>query len=133
RRWQRWEELVAGSVSDFVALALEAAERNAVERELVRHKQELEATVASRTAELTKANADLQREIAERLRVEARLLHSEANLRHLFEVSPVTLVLTRISDQRVVLANRRSIELFEVSEEEVVGQLAPNFYVDPSD
>jgi diguanylate cyclase (GGDEF)-like protein/PAS domain S-box-containing protein len=133
RRWQRWEELVAGSVADFVALALEAAERNAVERELVRHRNELEATVTARTAELTKANADLQREIAERLRVEARLLHSEANLRHLFEVSPVTLVLTRISDQRVVLANRRSIELFEVSEDEVVGQLAPNFYVDPSD
>ena len=133
RRWQRWEELVAGSVADFVALALEAAERNAVEQQLVRHRQELEAIVASRTAELTKANTDLQREIAERLRVEARLIDSEANLRHLFEVSPVTLVLTRISDQRVVLANRRSIELFEVSEDEVVGQLAPNFYVDPDD
>jgi diguanylate cyclase (GGDEF)-like protein/PAS domain S-box-containing protein len=133
RRWQRWEELVAGSLADFVALAFEAAERTAVEDELRRHRQELEATVAARTAELTKTNADLEREIAERLRVEARLLHSEANLRHLFEVSPVTLVLTRIGDQKVVLANKRSMELFEVREDEVVGQNAPDFYVDPGD
>jgi diguanylate cyclase (GGDEF)-like protein/PAS domain S-box-containing protein len=132
RRWQRWEELVAGSVADFVALAFEAAERTAVERQLVRHKEELEAVVATRTAELTKTNANLEREIAERLRVEARLLHSEANLRHLFEASPVTLVLTRMSDHRVVLANRRSMELYEVREEDVVGQLAPDFYADPA-
>jgi diguanylate cyclase (GGDEF)-like protein/PAS domain S-box-containing protein len=133
RRWQRWEELVAGSVADFVALAIEAAERTAVEEQLVRHKQELEGIVAARTAELTKTNADLEREIAERLRVEARLLHSEANLRHLFEISPVTLVLSRISDQRVMLANRRSLELFELREDEVVGQRTPDYYVDPTD
>jgi diguanylate cyclase (GGDEF)-like protein/PAS domain S-box-containing protein len=80
-----------------------------------------------------RTNADLEREIAERARVEARLLHSEANLRSLFEVSPVVLVLTRISDQRVIRANRRSMDLFEVREEDVVGQLAPDFYVDPRD
>jgi diguanylate cyclase (GGDEF)-like protein/PAS domain S-box-containing protein len=93
----------------------------------------LEELVAARTTALTRANGDLQREIAERSRVEARLLHSEANLRTLFEVSPVVLVLTRISDQRVILANERACELFEVREEDVVGQRAPDFYVYPND
>src|SRR6185503_1240880 len=42
RAWQPWEELVAGSIADFVALALEAAERNLAQ-------QQLEGQVRERT------------------------------------------------------------------------------------
>jgi GAF domain-containing protein len=87
RAWQPWEELVAGSIADFVALSLEAAERNLAQ-------QQLALQVKERTAELTRVNESLLREMAERERAEARVRHSEDNLRKLFEVSPVSLILT---------------------------------------
>jgi diguanylate cyclase (GGDEF)-like protein/PAS domain S-box-containing protein len=126
RLWQPWEELVAGSIADFVALALEAAERNLA-------KQELERQVKDRTAELTRANEKLVREAAERERAEARVRHSEDNLRKLFEVSPVSLVLTSAAEKRVILANRRTSELFEINPDEMVGQRPTDFYVHPDD
>src|SRR5258708_514343 len=70
RDWQHWEELVAGSIADFVALALESAERNAAQQKLQEHQEHLASLVAARTAELTLANESLQREIAERKRTE---------------------------------------------------------------
>jgi GAF domain-containing protein len=63
RRWRGWEELVAGSIADFVALALESARRSTDE-------QRLTALVAARTAELV-------REIAARVRFEGLLRASE--------------------------------------------------------
>lgn len=126
RTWQPWEELVAGSIADFVALALEAAERNIA-------KQQLEAQVKERTAALTRANENLLREVTERERAEARVRHSEDNLRRLFEVSPVSLVLTSAAKKQVILANRRTSELFEINPEEMVGQRPTDYYVDPQD
>ena len=41
RRWLHWEELVAGSIADFVALALEAADRNAAHQKLQHHQDVL--------------------------------------------------------------------------------------------
>jgi len=123
RVWQPWEELVAGSMADFVALALEAAERNLA-------KQRLEAEVRERTLELTRANEKLVREAEERERAEARVRHSEDNLHKLFEVSPVSLVLTSAEKKRVILANRRTSELFEIDPEKMVGLRPTEFYVD---
>ena len=121
------------SIADFVALALEAAERNVVDAALQQQQQKLELLVAERTEDLTRANHKLQVESAERLAIAARLRASEENLRTVFEVSPVALVVTRMSDQRVLLANRRTAELFEVPEDQVTGQKAPDFYVNPED
>src|ERR1700742_3115771 len=53
RRWHAWEELVAGSIADFVALSLEGAERNVAEKELELYHQKLASLVETRTAELT--------------------------------------------------------------------------------
>jgi diguanylate cyclase (GGDEF)-like protein/PAS domain S-box-containing protein len=126
RVWQPWEELVAGSIADFVALALEAAERNLA-------KQQLEAEVRDRTAELTRANEKLLREAADRERAEARASYSEDNLRKLFEVSPVSLVLTSATKKRVLLANRRTSQLFEIDPQQMVGQRPTDFYVNPEE
>jgi diguanylate cyclase (GGDEF)-like protein/PAS domain S-box-containing protein len=126
RAWQPWEELIAGSIADFVALALEAAERNLAQ-------QQLEGEVRQRTAELTRANEKLRREAAERERAEARARHSEDNLRKLFEVSPVSLVLTSAEKRRVIFANRRTSELFEIRPADMVGQSPTDFYVHPED
>ena len=126
RAWQPWEELVAGSIADFVALALEAAERNLAQ-------QQLEAQVKERTIELTRANEKLVREAAERARAEARVRYSEDNLRKLFEVSPVSLVLTSATQKRVILANRRTSELFEIAPDAMVGQRPTDYYVHAED
>ena len=133
RTWLHWEELVAGSIADFVALALEAADRNAAHQKLQHHQQHLDSLVAARTAELTLANENLQREIADRKRAEALLRHSEKNLKTLFDISPIAVVLSRTTDQRVILANKQTSELFEIEEGQVVGQLTPDYYADPND
>ena len=125
--------LVAASIAGFVALALEAAERNVVDAALQQHQQKLELLVAERAEDLTRADHKLQDESAEHLAIAARLRSSEENLRTVFEVSPVALVVTRMSDQRVLLANRRTAELFEVPEDQVTAQKAPDFYVNPED
>jgi diguanylate cyclase (GGDEF)-like protein/PAS domain S-box-containing protein len=52
------------------------------------------------------------------------------NLRTLFAAAPVALILSRISDQTVVLANQRAADLFEVPLEQVVGEKTPDYYVD---
>jgi diguanylate cyclase (GGDEF)-like protein/PAS domain S-box-containing protein len=126
RNWQPWEELVAGSIADFVALALEAGERNLA-------KQQLEVQVKERTTALTLANENLVREVAERERAEARVRRSEDNLRKLFEVAPVSLVLTSAVEKRVILANWRTSELFEIPLEEMVGQRPTDYYVNPEE
>jgi diguanylate cyclase (GGDEF)-like protein/PAS domain S-box-containing protein len=126
RIWQPWEELVAGSIADFVALALEAADHGLAQ-------QQLEAQVKERTAALTRANEKLLREAAERERAEARALHSEDNLRKLFEVSPVSLVLTSAQTKRVLLANKRTSELFEIDPDKMVGQRPTDYYVNPEE
>ncbi len=53
-----------------INLQQEILERRRVEAELHRHRQQLEALVAARTADLQAANEQLQREIAERTRAE---------------------------------------------------------------
>jgi diguanylate cyclase (GGDEF)-like protein/PAS domain S-box-containing protein len=109
RRWTFAEELLAGTFADFVALVLETASWRQADRELRQERDALESKVAERTRDLRE---------------------SEANLRALLELSPVSMVLTRISDHKVVFANRRAAEMFQVPVDAVVGRSAPEFWVD---
>lgn len=69
---------------------------------------------------------------AQKLAEEA-IRRSEEGIRTLFAAAPVALVLSRIADNKVVLANRRAADLFEVPLEEAVGQEPPNFWVNPQE
>jgi diguanylate cyclase (GGDEF)-like protein/PAS domain S-box-containing protein len=64
---------------------------------------------------------------------EFALQRNEQNVRALFAAAPVPLVLSRVSDQTVLVANQRAADLFEVPLDQVVGQRAPDYYVNPSD
>ena len=108
RRWQLHEELLAGSFADFVALALETSAWHEVEDALRIERDALEGKVAERTRELQE---------------------SEANLRALVDFSPVAMVLTRIADSKVLLANRRAAAMFEVPLNEIQGRDAPQHWV----
>jgi diguanylate cyclase (GGDEF)-like protein/PAS domain S-box-containing protein len=107
RRWQFEEELIAGTMADFVARVIEASDRLRTERTLVEYRDHVD--------ELT--------------RVEQALRRSGENLRIVLGAAPVALVLTRLHDQNVVLANERCAALFNVPLEEVVGQRTSDYYV----
>jgi diguanylate cyclase (GGDEF)-like protein/PAS domain S-box-containing protein len=107
RRWQFEEELIAATMADFVARVIEASERLRTERTLVEYRDHVD--------ELT--------------RVEQALRRSGENLRIVLGAAPVALVLTRLHDQNVVLANERCAALFDVPLEEVVGQRTSDYYV----
>jgi diguanylate cyclase (GGDEF)-like protein/PAS domain S-box-containing protein len=109
RRWQLHEELLAGSFADFVALVLETAAWHEAEEALRLERDALESKVADRTRDLKE---------------------SEANLRALVDFSPVAMVLTRIADSRVLLANRRAAEMFDVPLHAITGRAAPQHWVD---
>jgi diguanylate cyclase (GGDEF)-like protein/PAS domain S-box-containing protein len=111
RRWQFEEELLAGTMADFVARVIEASDRLRAERALGQYREHVD--------ELT--------------RVEQALRRSSENLRIVLGAAPVALVLTRLRDQHVVLANERCAALFEVPLDEVVGQRTRDFYVTPEE
>jgi diguanylate cyclase (GGDEF)-like protein/PAS domain S-box-containing protein len=111
RRWQFEEELIAGTMADFVARVIEASDRLSAERTLGQYREHVD--------ELT--------------RVEQSLRRSGENLRIVLGAAPVALVLTRLNDRHVVLANERSAALFEVPLEETVGQLTTDYYVNPAE
>jgi diguanylate cyclase (GGDEF)-like protein/PAS domain S-box-containing protein len=110
RRWKLHEELLASSFADFVAVVLETAAWNEAQVALRVERDALESKVATRTR-------DLQ--------------DSEANLRDLIDFSPVTMVLTRISDSTVLLANRRAVAMFEVPLDEIQGRHTLQHWVNP--
>jgi diguanylate cyclase (GGDEF)-like protein/PAS domain S-box-containing protein len=108
RRWKLHEELLASTFADFVALVLETAAWHEAENALRVERDALESKVAERMR-------DLQ--------------DSEANLRALVDFSPVAMVLTRVADSKVVLANRRAAAMFDVQLDEIQGRHAPQHWV----
>jgi diguanylate cyclase (GGDEF)-like protein/PAS domain S-box-containing protein len=111
RRWQFEEELIAGTLADFVARVIEAGDRVRAERTLGQYREHVD--------ELT--------------RVEHALRRSGENLRIVLGAAPVALVLTRLRDQHVVLANERCATLFDVPLAEVIGQRTRDYYVHPEE
>ena len=105
RAWQPWEELVAGTASDFVALVLMAREQARLEVQLKQQRARVDEILELRTSQVVRENADLQREVdALQLAAEA-IRKSEDDLRRLFAASPVAMLLVRQVDERVLLAN----------------------------
>ncbi len=112
RSWRSWEELAAGTLADVVGMAMSAAQHADQARELAGLRGNLEKLVEQRTRELEE---------------------SRENVRTLFETSPVALVLTRLADQTVLLANQRAGQLFEIDVAKARGQAAMGFWVRPED
>jgi diguanylate cyclase (GGDEF)-like protein/PAS domain S-box-containing protein len=108
RRWRLHEELLASSFADFVALVLETAAWHEAEDALRTERDALESKVGERTRDLQE---------------------SEANLRALVDFSPVAMVLTRLADGTVMMANRRASAMFDVPLTEIQGRNAPQHWV----
>jgi PAS domain S-box-containing protein len=82
---------------------------------------------------LAVSNVELQAEIDERQRAEIALRSSEERILQILQGSPVAIVVSRVWDQRIELANRKYLELFGYSPEEVpdIGHWWPLAYPDP--
>src|SRR5690606_19326751 len=58
---------------------------------------------------------------------------AEQRQRRLLELAPFPLVVTRMADGRILYANARTAEAIRLTQEELQGTLAPNYYANPSD
>lgn len=133
RHWQFWEELVAGTLADFVALVLTAREQLRVEAQLKELRTRVDEMLESRTNQVVRENADLQREVdALQLAADA-IRKSEDDLRRLFAASPVPLLLIRRSDERVLLANEVSALALRARVEDLHEQPVGDLFVQRSD
>jgi len=147
----REEELrVLGLLADQAAIALEnawlyeAAQREIAERaraetqrdatleELRKHRDHLEELARERTAALSKANAHLQKEIAERKQVEAELRASQEYARNLID-SSLDAIIAVDNERRVVEFNRAAQDTFGYRPQEILGQHADVLYADPGE
>jgi diguanylate cyclase (GGDEF)-like protein/PAS domain S-box-containing protein len=112
RKWHFWEELLASTLADFVAMVLGASEHLAQMTELAAYRTHLEDLVQERTKQLE---------------------HAEQRLRHIFETAPVALVLTRASDSAVLDANQRAAAMFERGLDDLGGSTTVDFWVDAAE
>ncbi len=58
--------------------------------------------------------------------------HSE-QFRVLLEASPIPLIISRVSDGKILYANKHLGDLVGMTPEELIGRETPDFYVDPAD
>ncbi|MHC4399157.1 MAG: ABC transporter substrate-binding protein [Planctomycetota bacterium] len=121
----REEQALFEEVTGDVAFALhgirEEEDRKRAELALREAHGELERRVDERTAELERANANLQREVAERKQAEQTLRESEAVYLSLVESLPLN-VLRKDLEGRVVFGNQRYCETLGHPLHELVGK-----------
>jgi diguanylate cyclase (GGDEF)-like protein len=133
RRWQFWEELVAGTLADFVALVLNAREQLRVEGQLKDLRTRVDEMLETRTNQVVRENADLQREVdALQLAADA-IRKSEDDLSRLFAASPVPMLLIRRADERVLLANEVSALALRARVEDLVDAQVSELFAHRSD
>jgi PAS domain S-box-containing protein len=95
-----------------------------------KHREELEKRVEERTSEVMAANAQLEKEVAERNRMEIALRESEERYRILAENSLAGIYVYQ--DGKFVYVNRRTTEVMGYLEHELIGK-SPLILVAPED
>jgi len=66
-------------------------------------------------------------------RAMAALYAAEQRHRRLLQVAPFPIAVTRLSYDRVVYANERMVDIFNAPQDVIIGQAAPDFYVNLED
>jgi diguanylate cyclase (GGDEF)-like protein/PAS domain S-box-containing protein len=121
RRWEFWEELLAGTVADFVALVSEASERLRAEHQLGLYRSHVDELRRMSATEAQKLTIGLK-------------LHGEdagAIERHVLDTSPVPFLMVELANSEVRYANQRAAALFDTTPGELIGRSTGELYVDP--
>jgi PAS domain S-box-containing protein len=108
-----------------VAFVLDLSERKRMEKALHRAHDELEDRVRERTADLAKANEELQREVEQHKLTQAALRTSEARFRTLIEQSVVGFYV--IQDDRYVYVNPKLTDILGFSADEMASRPVLDF------
>ena len=125
RHWEFWEELLAGTFADFVALVTEASERLRAEHRLGLYKSHLDELRRLRASEIQKIRYGLE-------------LHGESELsaggkalaRDVLDVSPIPLIVLSFATGLVRYANPRAAALLDTEPGALEGRDSKEFYVD---
>jgi len=96
----------------------DVTERKQAEAELLALRDRLEEQVRARTAELTRANRQLEQEIEEHRRIEERLRESETRFHGVFEKAPIGMCLTG-PDGRFLDVNQALCRMLEYTHAEL--------------
>ena len=105
--------IVAGAIKTIVS---ESRRRASAEREVQGLNQELEGRVLERTAALEKSNSNLSSEIGDRKQIEAKLRLETAFFEALTN-SALDGILVVDNDRKIVLRNRRFVEILNVPQQ----------------
>jgi PAS domain S-box-containing protein len=95
--------------------------REQAEKELSRHRDQLEGLINERTAELHQANVQLQEDIKKRQLVEKALRESEEKYRGFIEAASDAIFVIEYESGKIVDVNRKGLELLGRSAAEIIG------------
>ncbi|MFH1848477.1 MAG: PAS domain S-box protein, partial [Candidatus Omnitrophota bacterium] len=109
-----------GNIVGTVCIANDITDRKKWEEELRHAHSKLEARVKERTADLMTANERLQREVAERKRIETSLRESQEKYSTLIEKGNDAIII--VQDGVVKFANSKMREFTGISVEKVIGR-----------
>ena len=123
RRWEFWEELLAGTVADFVALVTEASERLRAEKQLGLYRSHLEELERLRSDEIQRIRSGLGQHAPDPA--------ADALEREVLDTSPVPFIVSDLERATIRYANPRAAALFDLTPQLLAGRSALDFYVDP--
>lgn len=111
----------SGRITENIVIHRDITERMQAQEALQRAHDELELRVIERTAELSRANEQLRREIMERRHAEGKLRESEERLRTVFETAQDCIFL---KDRNLVYThvNPAFLKVLELDEADVIGR-----------
>jgi PAS domain S-box-containing protein len=113
-------------------LRAELEERRRAAAALEQAKRDLEAKVSARTAELSRANSDLVREVSDRTQAERELDRQRAFLGQVIDLSPA-LIYAKDADGRFILANQALAQHLGVTVDNLLGKTDADFCFTPED
>jgi PAS domain S-box-containing protein len=131
-----WDQIDAlplrrdGNVIGVLAVTRDITDKKRAQEELQLCRNNLEALVEQRTAELVRANEGLQREIETRTRAEEALRDSEDYYRAIFQNTGTAMVIME-EDTTIVSVNKESLKFVGLTPEELEGKRKAIEFVAP--